>query len=292
MSNWEKVMIKEGFPISTGVKNSVPIVYILSDSIGETAELVARAAASQFNGGSTEIRQVPYVNDPQEIPEIVKEVRDNGGMIAYTLVLPELKEAVVREAQKLDIITVDIMSPMLDALTKLQGRPPKREPGLVRKMDREYFRRVEAIEFAVKYDDGKDPRGILKADLVIIGVSRTSKTPLCMYMAHKKIKAANVPLVPEVAPPEEVFNLDPHKLIGLTIRPQLLNEIRRERLKTLGLTSNADYASMERILRELEYAENIMKRAGCSIIDVSNKAVEETASRVLEIYYRGERHVK
>jgi len=285
-------MIKEGFPISTGVKNSVPIVYILSDSIGETAELVARAAASQFNGGSTEIRQVPYVNDPQEIPEIVKEVRDNGGMIAYTLVLPELKEAVVREAQKLDIITVDIMSPMLDALTKLQGRPPKREPGLVRKMDREYFRRVEAIEFAVKYDDGKDPRGILKADLVIIGVSRTSKTPLCMYMAHKKIKAANVPLVPEVAPPEEVFNLDPHKLIGLTIRPQLLNEIRRERLKTLGLTSNADYASMERILRELEYAENIMKRAGCSIIDVSNKAVEETASRVLEIYYRGERHVK
>jgi len=290
--NWEKVMIKEGFPISTGVKNSVPIVYILSDSIGETAELVARAAASQFNGGSTEIRQVPYVNDPQEIPEIVKEVRDNGGMIAYTLVLPELKEAVVREAQKLDIITVDIMSPMLDAITKLQGRPPKREPGLVRKMDREYFRRVEAIEFAVKYDDGKDPRGILKADLVIIGVSRTSKTPLCMYMAHKKIKAANVPLVPEVAPPEEVFNLDPHKLIGLTIRPQLLNEIRRERLKTLGLTSNADYASMERILRELEYAENIMKRAGCSIIDVSNKAVEETASRVLEIYYRGERHVK
>jgi hypothetical protein len=285
-------MIKEGFPISTGVKNSVPIVYILSDSIGETAELVARAAASQFNGGSTEIRQVPYVNDPQEIPEIVKEVRDNGGMIAYTLVLPELKEAVVREAQKLDIITVDIMSPMLDAITKLQGRPPKREPGLVRKMDREYFRRVEAIEFAVKYDDGKDPRGILKADLVIIGVSRTSKTPLCMYMAHKKIKAANVPLVPEVAPPEEVFNLDPHKLIGLTIRPQLLNEIRRERLKTLGLTSNADYASMERILRELEYAENIMKRAGCSIIDVSNKAVEETASRVLEIYYRGERHVK
>jgi len=290
--NWVKAMIKEGVPISTGGNNSVPVVYILSDSIGETAELVARAAASQFNGGSTEIRQVPYVNDPLEIPEIVEEVRENQGMIAYTLVLPELKEALVREAEKYNIITVDIMSPMLDALTKLQGRPPKCEPGLVRKMDREYFRRVEAIEFAVKYDDGKDPRGILKADLVIIGVSRTSKTPLCMYMAHKKIKAANVPLVPEVAPPEEIFSLEPHKLIGLTIRPQLLNEIRRERLKTLGLTSNADYASMERILKELEYAENIMKRAGCSIIDVSNKAVEETASRVLEIYYRGERHGK
>lgn len=270
----------------------MPVVYILSDSVGETAELVARAAASQFDGGSIEIRRVPYVNDPREIPEIIEEVKQIRGMIAYTLVLPELKEALEREAQKYNIITVDLMSSMLDALAKLHGKPPKLEPGLVRKMDRDYFRKVEAIEFAVKYDDGKDPRGILKADLVIIGVSRTSKTPLCMYMAHKRIKAANVPLVPEVPPPEEIFSLPPHRLIGLTIRPQLLNEIRRERLKTLGLTYNADYASMERILRELEYAESIMKKAGCSIIDVSNKAVEETATRVLEIYYRGERHVK
>lgn len=273
-------------------KSFAPVVYILSDSIGETAELVARAALSQFNERNAEIRQVPYVNDPDEIPEIVDEVKKTHGMIAYTLVLPELKEALLRETEKHNIIAVDIINPMLDAITALQGRLPKREPGLMRKMDREYFRKVEAIEFAVKYDDGKDPRGILKADLVIIGVSRTSKTPLCMYMAHKKIKAANVPLVPEVAPPEEIFRLEPHRIIGLVIRPQILNEIRRERLKTLGLTSNADYASMKRILRELEYAENIMKRAGCSIIDVSNKAVEETASRVLEIYYRGERHGK
>jgi len=163
------------------------------------------------------------------------------------------------------------------------------KPGLVRKMDEEYFKKVDAIEFAVKYDDGKDPRGILRADVVVIGVSRTSKTPLCMYLAHKGIKAANVPLVPEVAPPEEIFMLPPHKLIGLVIQPAQLNEIRRERLKTLGLTSTADYASMERILKELEYAENIMKRAGCSVIDVTNKAVEETATRVLEIYHRGER---
>jgi hypothetical protein len=211
-------------------------------------------------------------------------------LIAYTLVLPELREALTREAEKYNIMTVDIMTPMLDALTRLNGRQPKLEPGLVRKMDQEYFRKVEAIEFAVKYDDGKDPRGIVRADLVVIGVSRTSKTPLCMYLAHKRIKAANVPLVPEVSPPEEIFSLPPHRLIGLTIRPSLLNEIRRERLKSLGLTSNADYASMERILKELEYAESVMRKAGCSVIDVSNKAVEETASRVLEIYYRGERH--
>jgi len=267
-----------------------PVIYIISDSIGETAELVARAAASQFNGGSVDVRRVPYVNDPEEIPEIVEEAAAFHSFIAYTLVQPELREMLVKEAAKYNIITVDILTPMLDALIMFLGTSPKLEPGLVRKMDEEYFRKVEATEFAVKYDDGKDPRGILKADIVILGVSRTSKTPLSMYLANKQIKAANVPLVPEVAPPEEIFKLPPYKVVGLTIRPSSLNEIRRERLKTLGLTSDADYASMERILKELEYAESIMRKAGCSVIDVSNKAVEETASRVLEIYYRGVRN--
>jgi len=287
--SWAKAVTKEAVLISADVKPR-PVVYIISDSIGETAELVVRAAASQFNGGNVEIRRVPYVNDTFEIPEIVEEASHFNSLIAYTLVLPELRETITAEAKKHNVLTVDIMSPMLDALTKLEGHQPKLEPGLVRKMDREYFRKVEAIEFAVKYDDGKDPRGILRADLVVIGVSRTSKTPLCMYLAHKSIKAANVPLVPEVAPPEEIFNLARHKVVGLTIRPSQLNEIRRERLKALGLTSNADYVSMERILKELEFAEKVMKKAGCSIIDVTNKAVEETASRVLEIYYKGRRH--
>lgn len=251
--------------------------------------MVARAAASQFNAGRADIRRVPYVNDPHEIPEIVEEASNSTSIIAYTLVRPELRKVLVNEARRYGITTVDIMTPMMDALEKLMQRRPRLEPGLVRKVDEEYFRKVEAIEFAVKYDDGKDPRGILRADLVVIGVSRTSKTPLCMYLAHKRIRAANVPLVPEVAPPEEIFQLPPHKLIGLVIKPQHLNEIRRERLKTLGLTANADYASMERIMKELEYAEGVMKKAGCSIIDVTSKAVEETASRVLEIYYRGER---
>lgn len=266
------------------------VIFILSDSIGETAELVARAASSQFNVGQVEIRRVPYVNTATEIEEIMEEIKYTHGLVAYTLVLPELREALVREAEKYDIPIVDIMTPMLEALAKLHGRKPKLEPGLVRKMDHAYFRKVEAIEFAVKYDDGKDPRGIERADLVVIGVSRTSKTPLCMYLAHKCIKVANVPLVPEVAPPDEIYNLPPHRIVGLTVRPSILNEIRRERLKSLGLTSNADYANMDRILRELEYAESIMRKTGCYMIDVSNKAIEETASRVLEIYYRGERH--
>ncbi|WP_427854599.1 pyruvate, water dikinase regulatory protein [Desulfotomaculum copahuensis] len=269
-----------------------PIIYIVSDSIGETAESVARAAASQFNSGGVDIHRVPYVHDALEIREIVQEASALPCIIAYTLVVPELKEALEQEAGKYNVPTVDVLTPMLEALTWVEGQKPKMEPGLVRRTDEEYFRKVEAVEFAVKYDDGKDPRGIVRADLVVLGVSRTSKTPLCMYLAHKGIRAANVPLVPEVAPPDEIFKLQSHRVIGLTIRPQQLNEIRRERLKSLGLTSNADYASMGRILKELEYAEGIMRKAGCSVIDVTNKAVEETASRVLEIYYRGERHVR
>ncbi|MBC7344124.1 MAG: kinase/pyrophosphorylase, partial [Clostridia bacterium] len=142
----------------------------------------------------------------------------------------------------------------------------------------------------VKCDDGKDPRGILMADLVLIGVSRTSKTPVCMYLAHKMIKTANVPLVPEVSPPEELFMIPSKKIIGLTISPHQLYEIRQERLKVLGLTQEAGYSSLERIMEELEYADAIMKRLGCRVIDVTNRAVEETASRVLEIYLKGDRY--
>ncbi len=286
MLNWEKGT--KGVFIITA--DNRPIIYIISDSIGETAEIVARAAASQFNHGGVDIRRVPYVHDPLEIPEIVEEASAFNSLIAYTLVVPELRDILVKEALKHGIPTVDILTPMMDAVAAVVHREPKLEPGLVRKMDDEYFRKVEAIEFAVKYDDGKNPRGIIRADLVVIGVSRTSKTPVCMYLAHKRIKAANVPLVPEVAPPEEIFHLPHHKLIGFTIKAEQLHEIRRERLNTLGLTSNADYASMERILKELEHAEEIMRRAGCQIIDVTSKAVEETASRVLEIFFRGERY--
>ncbi|MEW5762724.1 MAG: pyruvate, water dikinase regulatory protein [Bacillota bacterium] len=274
---------------TAGPGETRPVIYIISDSIGETAELVARAAASQFNHGNVDIRRVPYVTHPEEIPEIIEEARGFPSIIVFTLVLPDLRNALLHEAAKHGIPAVDVMGPVLTALSRITAAPPKLEPGLMRKVDEEYFRRVEAIEFAVKYDDGKDPRGITQADIVVLGVSRTGKTPLCMYLAHKGIKAANTPLVPEVPPPEEIQNVPPHRLIGLTIDPEKLLSIRRERLRTLGLPAEADYASKERVLRELAYAEEIMHRARCSVIDVTNKAVEETAGRVLEIYYRGQR---
>ncbi|MBX5436524.1 MAG: kinase/pyrophosphorylase [Alicyclobacillaceae bacterium] len=260
----------------------VPVVYIVSDSVGETAEFVVRAAASQFDGGHCEIHRVAHVQDTSVIDETVESARLEGAFIAFTLVLPELREYLARKAADAGVCCVDIMGPMLDAFEAAVGRPPRRQAGLVHQLDEEYFRRVEAIEFAVKYDDGRDPRGLERADIVLVGVSRTSKTPLSMYLAHKRLRVANVPLVPEVAPPEELFQIaDRRKIIGLTIRPDKLNLIRQERLKSLGLTPDASYASHDRIVEELRYADEIMRRLNCFVIDVSDKAVEETAAIIL-----------
>ena len=263
-----------------------PMVYVLSDSVGETAELVAKAAASQYNGANIEIRRIPYVSDEETIKEAVEEAKEHNGIIVYTMVLPDLRKLVQKYAQEIGVAHVDIMGPTMDAFSSIMPGSPRMEPGLVRKLDAQYFRRVEAIEFAVKYDDGKDPRGLGLADLVLVGVSRTSKTPLSMYLAHKQIKVANVPLVPEVLPPDELFDVPREKVVGLTISPNQLFEIRKERLLALGLRHQSSYASLERILMELEYSEGIMKRVGCPIFDVTNKAVEETAGRLLELIRR------
>ncbi|NLB88756.1 MAG: kinase/pyrophosphorylase [Syntrophomonadaceae bacterium] len=266
--------------------NHLPGVYIVSDSIGETAEMVVRAAASQFNSGTMEIRRVPNISDLDTLDEVVHQAAQNNFLIAYTLVIDELAEYLKAKANEAGVLCVDVLGPLIDAFKSVSNIEPKKEPGLLRKLDEMYYRRIEAVEFAVRYDDGKDPRGIKLADIVLVGVSRTSKTPLSMYLAHKRIKVANIPLVPEVNPPEELFKAEKGKVIGLTVQPDLLYHIRTERLKTLGLKGQANYANEDRIREELEFADGIMKKLGCPVIDVTNKAVEETASKVLEIYYR------
>ncbi|MBP2641788.1 MAG: yqfL [Firmicutes bacterium] len=262
---------------------SLSIIYALSDSIGETAEMVARATASQFDSNEIDIIRIPYINSIDQIAETVTEAAKHTCIICHTLVSPHLREALLEYASKHNIVTVDIMGPMIKAVQKLSSKEPKLKPGLIHKLDQEYFKRVEAVEFAVKYDDGKNPWGLLKADIVLIGVSRTSKTPLSMYLAHKKLKVANVPLVPEVPPPEELFSVPPEKIVGLVIDQFKLNEIRAERLKTLGLAPNASYANLDRITEEMEYAKKIIRKLGCQVVDVSNKAIEETANKILEI---------
>ena len=215
--------------------------------------------------------------------EILESAKKENAIIVYTLVSENLGDIVENFCSRENLHCVDLMSQILNILTDKIGESPRREPGIIRRMNEEYFRRIEAIEFAVKYDDGKDPRGVLNADLVLVGISRTSKTPLSMYLANRNIKVANIPLVPEIPIPKEVFEINPKKIIGLTNTPEKLNEIRQARLKALGLSSNANYAKLDRILEELDYSEKIMKKLSCPVINVANKAIEETAGLILDI---------
>ena len=259
-----------------------PIIYAISDSIGETSESVVRATTSQFVQEKFDIIRVPYVNSIEQIDKIVQEAKESNAVICYTIVSPEIRAEVARKTQELNVTAVDILGPVLTAIEKTSGLTPKNQPGLIHALDHEYFKRVAAVEFAIKYDDGKNPWGLTKADLVIIGVSRTSKTPLSMYLANKQLKVANVPLVPEIPPPEELFKVPNNRIIGLLIDPHKLNEIRIARLKAMGLGDTANSADLRRIEEELDYARAIMQRLHCMIINVSNRAIEETASLILE----------
>ncbi|MGB3566245.1 MAG: pyruvate, water dikinase regulatory protein, partial [Priestia megaterium] len=224
---------------------------------------------------------VPYVEDIATLSEVVSVAKMNNAIIGFTLVKPEMREFLIQEASKNGVEVFDIIGPLIDKIQSSYQLSPRYEPGMARKLDEDYFKKVEAIEFAVKYDDGRDPRGILRADIVLIGVSRTSKTPLSQFLAHKRLKVANVPIVPEVDPPEELFHVSPEKCIGLTISPEKLNDIRKERLKSLGLNDKAIYANIGRIKEELEFFQGIVDKIGCEVVDVSNRAVEETAGIIL-----------
>ncbi len=258
-------------------------IYAISDSLGDTAEQIAKACVAQFDTGNYEIKKRSYVQNEEALMPILEEAKSNNSIIIYTLVELNLIEIIHNFSKEFNIPSMDIMGDTINAISRKFDMEPNREAGVIRRLNKAYFKRVESIEFAVKYDDGKDPRGLKKADVVILGISRTSKTPLSMYLANKNIKVANVPLVPESVPPKEIYEVSPSRVIGLINSPEKLNQIREERLKALGLTSGANYASMSRILEELDYAEKIMKKIGCPIIDVSNKAIEETADIIINI---------
>lgn len=258
-------------------------MFIVSDSVGETAELVAKAAASQYRQGldGVSLKRFSHIEDETQLKEIVFLAKEQQAIIVYTLVKTCMRRKLKEECIQQDITYIDLIGPIVEELGKELGEEPLEEPGLVRKLDEDYFKKIDAIEFAVKYDDGRDPRGVLKADIVLIGVSRTSKTPLSQYLAHKRFKVANVPLVPEVDPPEELFQIDPKKCFALIISPEKLNSIRRERLIGLGLKDDANYARFERIEEEIAHFKKVTEKIGCTVIDVTSRAVEETANVII-----------
>lgn len=261
-------------------------VFICSDSVGETAEAVVRATMRQFDSVTVRSKRFGHISSEDEVRDIVEEAASCKGLVVYTLVQPELREMMKKETIRLGVRSVDIMGPMMQAFIDAFDDHPRSKPGLLHKLDDDYFRRVEAIEFAVKHDDGKDPRGMLKADIVLIGVSRTSKTPLSIFLAHKGYKVANLPLIPEVKPPAELFQIHRDRLFGLTMNPEQMLKIRKERLKALGLAQGARYTSMQNILQELAYARELMDQLRCTVIDVSEKAIEETAGYIIDYHVK------
>ncbi|MBU6429408.1 MAG: kinase/pyrophosphorylase [Cyanobacteria bacterium REEB65] len=267
-------------------------VYTVSDASGETAELVAKAAALQFKGHSIKLVRLPRARSPEQIAGMVTLAAQTDCIIAFTIVDQMLRETLQNEGKRRSIPTVDILGSLIKVLSLVLGAEPRFESGLLHFKDEQYFTRMDAIEFAIQYDDAKDPKGLLLADLVLIGVSRTSKTPTCMYLAqHRGVKASNVPLVLHVPPPAELFSLPAGRVIGLTLHPGTLHEIRHARLQSLGLGENASYANLERIELEVAYAQEVFRRLRCPVVDVTHKAIEETVAEILELTQRKETYV-
>ncbi|MBI4744610.1 MAG: kinase/pyrophosphorylase [Actinobacteria bacterium] len=260
-------------------------IYVLSDSLGETAEQVSKAAISQFARDDFKIIRLPKIKNEEQIIKIIEKAKDEKCVILYTLVEPHLKELLEDRASKNLIPKADILGPAINALSEISENPPDLKPGISRQLNRNYFRKIEALEFAVKYDDGKNPRGLKEAEIVLTGVSRTSKTPLSMYLAYKGYKVANVPIVYNIPPPKELYEIPASKIVGLTISPEILLEIREQRLEAIGARKERNgYAKFNDIMKELKYADSIMSTLCCHIINVAHKAIEETANEILKIF--------
>ena len=259
------------------------VIYVVSDSTGETAERVTRATLLQFPEHSIRLKLERRVRDRRGLTAILENAAAQEAMVVFTLVRPELRDHFNEEATKLGVRLVDVIGSLISQVAHYLEADPINIPTAEMPLSQEYFRRVEAIEFAVKSDDGKEPRNLHKADLVLVGVSRTSKTPLSTYLAGRGLKIANVPLVLGVDPPSELYELPGYRVVGLTVDVDQLMDIRGQRLQQLGMPSDANYGLREHVKAELEYAHEIFREhSDWMVVDVTNCAIEETATIILE----------
>jgi regulator of PEP synthase PpsR (kinase-PPPase family) len=257
------------------------VIYLLSDATGETAEKMVMAALTQFRDKPVRLKRINNVRTKNQVYESLDEALDQQALVVYTIVNQDLAQLTHDECDSLGLTSIDLLTPLLMKVAHCLGRSPKETPGLLHGIDEAYFKRIEAIEFTVKHDDGQEPRNLGQADIVLVGISRTSKTPLSIYLAHRGWKVANVPLVQGIDPPQELFEVDPKRIAGLVIDPQRLVEVRAARLKNLGQDPKAAYADYEEIEQELAFAKRFFRQHPWAVIDVSAKAVEETANEVL-----------
>jgi [pyruvate, water dikinase]-phosphate phosphotransferase / [pyruvate, water dikinase] kinase len=259
-------------------------LHVVSDATGETAARLVQALEAQFPDQEFEEVRHPRVESVDDLALAVSRARGRPAVMVYTIVAPELRDAMRSLCRRGRVHYCDLLGHPIESIARVSGMAAKMKPGARPALNSAYFRRVEAMEFAVRYDDGVGS-GLREADIVLVGVSRTSKTPLSIYLGYLGHKAANVPIVKGIVPPKELFAIDARKIVGLTIDAVRLGEIRAARVRSMG-TKNRQYAELVEIFEELEEAATVHRRLGCPVIDVTELSVEETAMRIVRLVER------
>jgi regulator of PEP synthase PpsR (kinase-PPPase family) len=267
-------------------------LHVVSDATGETAARLVQALEAQFPDQEfVEIRH-PRIESEQDLQLAVNRMKGRAAVVVYTLVEPEMRDCMRMLCRRAKLHYCDLLGHPIDAVARVSGVAARMTPGSRPPLNQAYFKRMEAIEFAVKFDDGVG-RGLHDADVVLVGVSRTSKTPLSIYLGYLGHKTANVPIVKGIEPPKELFEIDVTKVVGLTIDPSRLMDIRRARVRHMGTGArNRQYAELNEIYEELEEASAVHRRLGCPVIDISDLSIEETAHRILRVVEDRKREVK
>ncbi|GHT78065.1 phosphoenolpyruvate synthase regulatory protein [Actinomycetota bacterium] len=263
------------------------VIHIISDALGDSAMVIAEAASSQFNSDDIHIERLPNATQVQQVVSYIDsklEHRSSSELIViYTFADADLRSEVREFLTNKQIAFVDALGPAIETIAAVTGLEPKNQPGLLHRTDKEYFRRVGAMEFAVYHDDGRAPEELREADIVLIGASRTSKTPLSVYLALQGYKVANVPLAPEVQPPKQLFEIERARIFGLTSEASLLADIRLRRLGNATHVAG-QYADPLYVQDDLDQARTLMRRLGVIVIRTDNRAIEETSQEILRYY--------
>lgn len=261
-------------------------IFIISDGTGETAGTMVKAALVQFQNQDIHIVKCKNVRTESQIESLFDDIVDQKGMVVFTVASRSMRKIITELGYKKNIITVDLLGPLLTGFDTYFGfAPANPQVGALRNVDEKYFKRIEAIEYTVKNDDGKNPRSLAEADIVLVGISRTSKTPLSIFLSHKGWKVANIPLVLNQKLPEELFKIvDQRRVVGLMIDTDALIRIRRNRLEKFGQDPGSEYASRKHIHQEIEYALGIFKKnKRWPVFNVTDRALEETAGEIIRI---------
>jgi [pyruvate, water dikinase]-phosphate phosphotransferase / [pyruvate, water dikinase] kinase len=261
-------------------------LHLISDSTGETLESVAKASLARFEGAQAVKHFWPMVRSEGHLDRIIAEVAKKPGLVIYTLVDGGVRDRLEQRCATLGLPMVSPLDPTISALSELLGQAATRRPGRQHVMDGAYFRRVDAINYTMVHDDGAQTSRdeLEEADIVLLGVSRTSKTPTSIYLANRGYKTANIPLVPQSPPPPHVWTITGPLLVGLTTAPDRLQSIRRNRLLTLGQTPDTDYVDVERIEAEVAFARRLFADHDVPVIDVTRRSIEETAAAIINLH--------